>query len=224
MNNIIIHNYLNQLRVISLFNEGEKARLENGFLTVDNKNLFNWIKRQKWLFPWSLDIDSKEETVKYLQNFYISISQSIDQIILEINNTKDKNKYERLLITTVSLLEKLTLSIKGLINLSNTYKNYPKQYSEIHGIIDDYIKPSLQILYKNIPKNELNNLQLINIQMKNDIFKDQNLILQNNFNSGQSSLGRIISILPVCFDYSNNRKLFRRVRPHINHFTRRPKI
>jgi len=179
MNNII-HNYLNQLRVISLFNEGDKARIENGFLTVDNKNWFNWIKRQKWLFPWSVDIDSKEETVKHLQNFYISVSQSIDQIIIEIDNTKDKIKYDKLLITTVSLLDKLILSIKGLHNLANTYKNHPRQYAEIHGIIDDYINPSLQLLYKNIPKDKLNHLQSLNNELNNDIFKDENIILQNN--------------------------------------------
>jgi hypothetical protein len=179
MNNII-HNYLNQLRVISLFNEGDKARIENGFLTVDNKNWFNWMKRQKWLFPWSVDVDSKEETVKHLQHFFISVSQSIDQIIIEIDNTKDKNKYDKLLIITVSLLDKLISSIKGLHNLANTYKNYPRQYAEIHGIIDDYINPSLQLLYKNIPKDKLTNLQSLNTELNNEIFKDEIKILQNN--------------------------------------------
>jgi hypothetical protein len=239
MNNII-HNYLNQLRVISLFEEGNKARIEHGFLTIDDsKNWFCWFKRQKWLYPWSLDIDSKEKTVKHLQNFYISISQSIEQIIIEINNNINNNninnninnyinhnhnnnhinnnnhvnnnnhinnnnhvnnhvnnynnhnnnnqinnndnmKYDGLLLMTLSLLENIILSMKGLINLSNTYKNYPRQYAEIKGIIDDYAKPTIQLLYKNIPKDKLVKLQILNSELTNDLFKDDKTILQEN--------------------------------------------
>jgi hypothetical protein len=200
MNNLI-HNYLNQLRVISLFKEGDKARIENGFLTIDNKNWINWIKRQKWLYPWSVDIDSKEETVKHLQNFYISISQSIDQIVGEINNfidTKYKtdyktnyktndNNYDKLLVMSISLLDNIISSMKGLNNLSNTYKNYPRQYAEIKGIIDDYAKPTIQLLYKSIPKDKLIKLQSLNHELDNDIFKDENQILEQNLNNPNNS-------------------------------------
>jgi len=190
MNNLI-HTYLNQLRVISLFKEGDKGKIENGFLTIDNKSWVSWIKRQKWLYPWSLDINSKEETVKYLQNFYVSISQSIDQILIELNfnQNNQSSKNDKLLLISVSLLDNIISSISGLQNLSNTYKNYPRQYAEIKGIIDDYANPIIQLLEKNIPKDKL------------ELFREKKKINENSLN-GLNSLN-ILNELKGINDLNN---------------------
>ena len=145
MNNVL-HEQLNQLRVISLFKEGNKGRLEHGFLTIDDNSWFGWIRRQQWMRPWVSDVNSKEETVKYLQDFYVSISQSVEHLMLEITHGKDEMKKEKAISTAKSLAEKIKASFDGLENMAKTYKHFPKQSSEIRGIIDDYARPALQIL------------------------------------------------------------------------------
>lgn len=154
MNNVL-HEQLNQLRVISLFREGNKARLEHGFLTIDDNSWISWVRRQQWMRPWVSDVNSKEETVKYLQDFYISINQSVEQLILEITHGKDQVKVEKAINTALSLSEKIKTSFDGLENLAKTYKHFPKQNAEIRGIIDDYAKPALQLLLGHIPNDRI---------------------------------------------------------------------
>ena len=88
---------------------------------------------------------------------------------------------------SISLLDNIISSMKGLNNLSNTYKNYPRQYAEIKGIIDDYAKPTIQLLYKTIPKDKLIKLQSLNHELDNDIFKNENQILEQNLNIPNNS-------------------------------------
>lgn len=154
MNNIM-HQQLNQLRVISLFKEGDKARLENGFLTIEDKSWLSWIKRQKWLQPWSVEHDSKEETVRYLQQFYVSICQTSEQILSEIIHSAADKKKDKIILAIISLAEKLYMSITGIDNLSKTYRFYPKQCAELKGIIDDYARPTLQLLIPCIPSDKM---------------------------------------------------------------------
>jgi hypothetical protein len=155
MNNVM-HQQLNQLRVISLINEGDKAKLEDGFLTVDPMATrgIGRLWRQWWIRPWANSTPCKEETVRYLQQFYISISETIDQITSEFGKSEDK-KYDKLLLALVNLTENLYYSINGIENLAKTYREHPKQCSEIKGIINDYARPALQILLSTLPEDKV---------------------------------------------------------------------
>lgn len=147
--NTVLHKQLNQLRVIALIEENDKLDLSDG-LTIQDKSWFGWFRRQQW---WGSRVNSKEETVKFLQDFYVSVYEIVDQqLILGVENASDQN-LPKILDIAVSFAEKLKLSLAGLENLSKTYRMHPKQTAEIRGIIDDYAKPALVNLTKHIPEN-----------------------------------------------------------------------
>ena len=156
MNNIL-HQHLNQLRVIALFREGDKARIESGSLTVDPRPNYGiaWLRRQWWT-PWGMlySPPCKDETVRYLQQFYISICQLAEQILAELDADKraDERRRARLLDAAQSLEKHLRESVDGLRALAKTYEEFPKQHSELTGIINDYAEPAIRMLNGVLPR------------------------------------------------------------------------
>ena len=159
MNNIL-HQHLNQLRVIALFREGDKARIESGSLTVDPRPNYGiaWLRRQWWT-PWGMlySPPCKDETVRYLQQFYISICQLAEQILAELDADKqsmraDERRRSRLIDAAQSLEKHLRESVDGLRALAKTYEEFPKQHSELTGIINDYAEPAIRMLNGVLPR------------------------------------------------------------------------
>ena len=125
MNNIT-HDHLNQLRIIAQLRPGQRLDTTNG-VTVYKDTWANWIMR-KWYN------DSKNEGTRYLQDLYKSIDQNVDQLIIQL----DKKQNTRKISIAHTLIEKIYESIKGIENLSKTYKYFPKTYAILEGIVQDY--------------------------------------------------------------------------------------
>ena len=144
MNNII-HDQLNNLRLIALIKEGDKLDLADGALSIQDSSWRGWIWRQQLWMP--KKINSKEETVRYLRELYICIYQQSEQIRRELS--RDPNNIGALALAS-SLSDKLKASFSGLKNLCKTYQCYARQCVEILGIIDDYGEPAHNLLSKYI--------------------------------------------------------------------------
>lgn len=129
MNNAM-HDQLNKLRLIGKLQVGQSLDTSNG-LSVYEFGYLNWVWR-KW------NRDNKEEVTRYLQEFYRSVDQSVEQLISDIKNTKDENKKKKLLHTATNLAEKLKASIGGIENLSKTYSAYTRTYTMLEGIVQDF--------------------------------------------------------------------------------------
>ena len=130
MNNIL-HQHLNQLRVIALFREGDKARIESGSLTVDPRPNYGiaWLRRQWWT-PWGMlySPPCKDETVRYLQQFYISICQLAEQILAELDAAGkhvDERRRSRLIDAAQSLEKHLRESVDGCARSPRLTKSSP---------------------------------------------------------------------------------------------------
>lgn len=179
MNNII-HEYLNKLRLISKLQEGQSLDTTNG-ITIYNFTYLNWVWR-KW------NRDNKDEVTKFLQEFYKSIDQSVEQIISDLNTTKDENKKKKLISIIINLAEKIKLSFKGLESLSKTYISYPKTISIIEGIVQDFaiitykhlieVIP-FELLLKTLKENILYNGDIIYIGF-NERSNQNNAIIDDN--------------------------------------------
>jgi hypothetical protein len=142
MNNII-HEQLNNLRLIALIKEGDKLDLADGALSIQDSSWRGWIWRQQLWVP--KKINSKEETVRYLRELYICIYQQAEQIHQELSRDAENIRARAL---AISLSDKLNSSFQGLRNLCKTYQCYARQCVEISGIIDDYGAPAFALLSK----------------------------------------------------------------------------
>ena len=139
MNNTI-HDQLNKLRIISKIKEGNSLTT-NPHLEIYTPGYFSWLFRK-------LHQDSKDEVIKYLQEFYRAVDQSVEQLIGEITCKRDR---KRSIMIATSLSDKIHISIYGLEHLTKTYHKYPTTVSVIEGIIQDYALVSYKKLLDTIP-------------------------------------------------------------------------
>lgn len=139
MNNTI-HDQLNKLRIISKIKEGNSLTT-NPQLEIYTPGYFSWIFRK-------IHQDSKDEVIKYLQEFYRAVDQSVEQIIGEITCKRDR---KRSIMIATSLSDKIHISIYGLEHLVKTYHKYPTTVSVIEGIIQDYALVSYKKLIDTVP-------------------------------------------------------------------------
>ena len=144
----ILHNFLNKLRIISTIKSGDKLD------TIDDLNIYvegymNWLKRKYYY-------DGKESSVRVLHDLYRGVSQYSEQLISEISNTKSNVIRSSKISTATNLAEKIALSIKGLENLTITYKEFPKTKASLEGLVCDYAMITYKSLLSNIP-HELHN-------------------------------------------------------------------
>jgi hypothetical protein len=77
--NDIIHEHLDKLRVISMLRECQKLSTSNGQLSIYDPGIFSWLLR-------NMQDDSKESTIIYLQGFYRILSQTVEQLIIELKH------------------------------------------------------------------------------------------------------------------------------------------
>lgn len=145
MNNIY-HDQLDKLRIISKIKEGDKLDVRFG---MDIQN--NWWPLFSWLGRF-FSKNSKEESIRCLQDLYRSISQTTEQLIESIKQA-DTSQLEPRIFTAQSFAEKLRGSLTGLENLAKTYSIYPSIVSQIEGIVQDYLWPSYQMIGKGIPED-----------------------------------------------------------------------
>jgi hypothetical protein len=146
MNNML-HEQLNRLRLISKLQEGQSLDTGNG-LTVYEFSYTNWLWR-KW------NRDNKDEVTRFLQEFYRSIDQSVEQLVGDIRLTKDEHKKNKLLHVASNLAEKLKSSISGVEKLSRTYATYPKTTSTLEGIVQDFAIVTYKQLLEVMPRDKL---------------------------------------------------------------------
>ena len=149
MNNVM-HEQLNKLRLISKLKEGQSLYTKDG-ISVYEFSYLNWIWR-KWYN------DNKDEVVRYMQDFYRSVDQSVDTLTSDIyhaNVNSNEIKKKKLIDVAINLAEKIKASFMGIENLSKTYVNYPKTISVLDGLIQDYAITTYKQLLEYIPKDKL---------------------------------------------------------------------
>jgi hypothetical protein len=128
--NDILHGQLNQLRIISKVRIGQRLNTTNN-LTVYEDSILNWLRRKYYH-------DSKDETVRLLQDLYRTINQSATQLIADIRTTRDEQVRLSKMQVALTLASLINTSIKGVENLSNTYSTYTRTTSILHGIVQDF--------------------------------------------------------------------------------------
>jgi len=145
-----MHEQLNKLRLISKLKEGQSLYTKDG-ISVYEFSYLNWIWR-KWYN------DNKDEVVRYMQDFYRSVDQSVDTLTSDIyhaNVNSNEIKKKKLIDVAINLAEKIKASFMGIENLSKTYVNYPKTISVLDGLIQDYAITTYKQLLEYIPKDKL---------------------------------------------------------------------
>jgi hypothetical protein len=159
--NINLHEQLNKLRIIGKLREGQSLYTKEN-ITVYEFSYLNWAWR-KWYN------DNKEEVVRYLQEFYRSVDQSVEMLILDIQRTQDTTKQNKLIHVAINLAEKIKLSILGVENLSKTYAGFPKITAMLEGIIQDFAAVTYKQLLEIIPNNMLTRDISSNLTYHNNI-------------------------------------------------------
>jgi hypothetical protein len=170
MNNII-HDYLNKLRLISKLKEGQSLYVKDT-VNIYEFNYINWLWRKFYN-------DNKNEVVRYLQELYKSIDQSIEILINEIN-THNKETFKKKSDITIAIIlaEKIKSSINGIENLSKTYIHFPQTVAMLEGIIQDYAISSYKQLMEIIPE-ELKTKNLSGNVIYNDIILYQEIMTED---------------------------------------------
>jgi hypothetical protein len=170
MNNII-HDYLNKLRLISKLKEGQSLYVKDT-VNIYEFNYINWLWRKFYN-------DNKNEVVRYLQELYKSIDQSIEMLINEIN-THNKETFKKKSDITIAIIlaEKIKSSINGIENLSKTYIHFPQTVAMLEGIIQDYAISSYKQLMEIIPE-ELKTKNLSGNVIYNDIILYQEIMTED---------------------------------------------
>ena len=151
----IMHDQLNKLRLISKLQEGQSLDTTNG-LTVYEFGIWNWAWR-KW------NRDNKDEVTRYLQEFYRSVDQSVEQLVSDIRCSKDETKRKKFINIAENLAEKIKASITGIEKLSKTYSQYPKTTSTLEGIVQDFAIVTYKQLMEVIPVENLSKILKENI-------------------------------------------------------------
>jgi hypothetical protein len=149
MNNSL-HEYLNKLRIIAKVKVGQRLNTV-GEITIHEEGYFSWFVRKFYR-------DGKNETTRFLQDLFRSLTQSADQLQREINTciiNKENDKLSKCYYHAVQLAETIKHSVEGINNLAKTYRDYPKTAAELEGIIHDYAVVIYSDLLKAIPANQL---------------------------------------------------------------------
>lgn len=143
--NITYHDQLDKLRIIAKIKEGDKLDVRYGMDIQDT-----WWPILSWLGRF-FSKNSKEESIRCLQELYRSIGQTIEQLVESIAQAGDAQLEPRV-FTAVCFATKLKASLVGLENLAKTYSIYPSCVSQLEGIVQDYLWPSYQAIMKVIPE------------------------------------------------------------------------
>jgi hypothetical protein len=147
--NDIMHEHLNKLRIISKIRKGQKLDTTHGQLSVYEPGFLNWIYRRYYG-------DNKEESARFLQDFYKSLEQSAQQLISEIKiNSSDEDRYNRLIYVAINLAEKIKVSLHGIECLSHTYMTFPKMTATLEGIVQDFAVVTYRQLIEVIPEEQM---------------------------------------------------------------------
>lgn len=148
----IIHEHLNKLRLISIITDGMKLSIVNvKDIKIYRDNAINWICRK-------YNNDSKEKTLKFLQDLYKDISHTSNNIVVQIGAIQNKkydithnNEYVEKISIAINMCEKLKTSIVGIEGLSKTYSAFPEITSSLEGVVQDYAVPTYKKLLDIIP-------------------------------------------------------------------------
>ena len=141
--NSVTHELLTKLRVISKIKEGQKLDTANG-LNIYTDGWINWLMR-KW------NRDTKDESVRYLRELYISIGQSIDPIIKTALMSPHTRRKQNAIYILVSAAKEIRASVKGLDALARTYSAFPTTIAALEGIVTDYIIVTYNAIITAIP-------------------------------------------------------------------------
>ena len=161
MNNIL-HDYLNKLRIISTIRPGQRLDTTSG-LNIYEPTIISWILR-KWYH------DNKDEGIRYLQDLYKGIDQTVEPLSRDISTILDAQRRNRIMHVIINMAENIHLSITGLENLSKTYTAYPQIIASIRGIVQDFaIETYFYLLNSIIPKEDYTHLLKQNIMYEGKI-------------------------------------------------------
>lgn len=128
----IIHDQLNQLRIIGQIRIGQKITTTNG-ISVYNNGIITWLSRM-----WNRD--GKFETIRVLKDLYKSVDLSITEYIKETDHMPyDEKIFKKRIYLLIKMAESLHDSIGGIENLSQTYSDNQTVNAGMDSIVKDYI-------------------------------------------------------------------------------------
>lgn len=136
--------YIKILRIISKIPEKGKISVCEDNIFIYDDTMVNWILRKIYN-------DSKETTVKFLENFYTELCNFTDRLVTEIGVDLSNSSRQKKKTLLISLISKMKLSVMGLDNLIVTYKLYPSTVSMLELIKSDIVLPQFNVLSKFLP-------------------------------------------------------------------------
>jgi hypothetical protein len=142
--NSILHVYLCRLKIIANLPINGKFDTANNDLNIYYNSLSGWVWRK-------FNGDNKEQTTKYLMEFYSEISTFSEQTMYNIKIEKNVIKRHKKMMMLVSLTEKIKESLYGIKNLINTYKGFLKTVSLLECLEQDIIIQLFNELKQFIP-------------------------------------------------------------------------
>jgi hypothetical protein len=142
--NSILHGYLCRLKIISNLPTNGKFSITNNDLNIYYNSLSGWVWRK-------FNGDNKEQTTKYLIEFYSEIGAFSEQTMYNIKIEKNIIKRNKKMMMLVSLAEKIKESLYGIKNLINTYKGFLKTVSLLECLEQDIIIQLFNELKQFIP-------------------------------------------------------------------------
>jgi hypothetical protein len=145
--NVGLSDQLTKLRIIAKLKEGQTLDTSNG-VDIYNYGILSWFWR-KW------STDSKERCVITVRELYNVFGQCVDHLLDSLNNTQLPEKRNAIYHTIVECAKALKASIKGLEELSKTYKNYPKTTASLEGIVIDLAIVTYQQLLRVLSDSQL---------------------------------------------------------------------
>lgn len=142
---IIAHQYLTKLRIISKIPENGQLDLTNNDLNIYNPTILNWVYRK-------LQGDGKLNTVTYLRSFYREVNGFTTDLMKSIDVEQNELNKSRKIILLTSLAEKIKESTIGVDNLVKTYRHYHKIISTLESIQQDIIENQLKNIIMFVPE------------------------------------------------------------------------
>jgi hypothetical protein len=145
--NDITHELLNKLRIIGKLKEGQSLDTSNGLSVYNPYGLMGW-------WNWALRKkvgDNKNECVRAVRDLYKALQQTIKTIIGEMRTTTNQEKKTECIYVIINITVEIKNSIKGLDNLTKTYREYPTTISELEGVLKDYVIVTYSTLLDAIP-------------------------------------------------------------------------
>ena len=124
--------YIKTLRIISKIPAKGRISICEDNIFIYTDSMVNWIFRKIYQ-------DGKEDTVKYLENFYTELCNFTDRLVIEIGVDLSNSSRQKKRTLLISLISKMKLSVIGLDNLINTYKAYPSTVSMLELIKSDIL-------------------------------------------------------------------------------------